>query len=180
CGTAAVNSIQNQEKLLKDTAQIFKIGDSEVPKTAERFFKEWKQFQKEKEKLRKQLIDIEKIHLLENASIKNNLKLIIETFPEKSSEDLIELAGALIKEDPSIVVVLGGINGKISLIIMLGAQAIKKGLHAGNLVHDITQEVGGGGGGNPDLGQGGGIPKLRLKDFKDVVLSKILKDIKNS
>jgi alanyl-tRNA synthetase len=175
-GGAAVKAIQDQEKLLKDTAEIFKIGNKEVPKTAERFFKEWKQFQKERDKLREQLINIEKLHLLENALIQKNLKLIIETFPEKSSEDLIELGGALIAQDSSVVAVLGGLNQKMDLVIMLGDQAQKTGLHAGNLVRIITKDIGGGGGGKPDLGQGGGIPKLKLEDFKKKVLSKILNE----
>ena len=63
----------------------------------------------------------------------------------------------------------------MSLVIVLGEQAIKTGLHAGDLVRKITKEIGGGGGGKPDSGQGGGIPILELEKFKEVVLSKILK-----
>ncbi len=180
CGDPAVTAIQEQEKLLKETADLFKIGTNEVPQTAERFFKEWKQFQKERDRLRQQLAEIEKIHLIENAQVENNLRIIIEMFPERSTEDLIELGGALVSEDPSIIAVLIGINNTMSLIIMLGEQALETGLHAGNLVRSITTEVGGGGGGNPNLGQGGGIPKMELNDFKEVVLSKIFKESENS
>ena len=98
------------------------------------------------------------------------------TFPEKSTKDLTELGGTLTIEDPSVVAVLGGLNEKMSLIISLGAQAIKTGLHAGNLIRKITKEIGGGGGGKPDLGQGGGIPIMELEKFKEVVLSKILNE----
>jgi alanyl-tRNA synthetase len=173
-GNAGVKAIQEQEKLLKDTAKIFSIGDSEVPKTAERFFKEWKQFRKEKEKLRDQLVNIEKIHLLENAIVKKNLKIIIDFFVEKSTEDLIELGSTLINEDSSVIAVLGGLNDKITIIILVGKEGLKAGIHAGNLVRDLTKEIGGGGGGKPELGQGGGIPKLELKKLKEIIFSKIL------
>ena len=173
-GGAAVNTIQQQEKLLKDTAKIFSIGDTEVPKTANRFFKEWKQFQKEKAKLLEQLIQIEKVHLLENAIQQNNYRIVIEIFSEKSTEELIELGGALVKENPSVIAVLAGLNQKMSLIILIGDKAKKAGIHAGNLVRDITKNIGGGGGGKPELGQGGGIPKLEIEKFKEIVLSKIL------
>ncbi|MHA1131074.1 MAG: alanine--tRNA ligase, partial [Candidatus Helarchaeota archaeon] len=180
CGVPAVKAIQEQEQLLKTTANLFKIGESEVPKTAERFFKEWKQFKKERDKLRKQLVELEKTHLIENAIRKNDLTIIIEIFTKKSTEDLIELGSALIKQDSAMIAVLAGINKQMSLILMLGKQALEIGLHAGNLVRAITQEIGGGGGGKPDLGQGGGIPKLDLKFFRKVVISKIFKDSKNS
>ncbi|MHA1650125.1 MAG: alanine--tRNA ligase, partial [Candidatus Helarchaeota archaeon] len=179
-GMAAVTAIQRQEKLLKEAAKPFDISDSEVPSTIQRFFNERNQFKKERDKIRKQLISIEKVHLLENAFIKNDLKIVIELFSEKSIEDLRELGRALTTEDPSIVAILGAINEKINLIIVLGSQAIDKGLHAGNLIRTITKEVGGGGGGKLDLGQGGGIPKMELEDFKEVALSKILNECKNS
>ncbi len=179
-GGAAVNAIQQQEKLLKDTAKIFSIGDAEVPKTATRFFKEWKLFQKEKAKLLEQLIQIEKVHLLENAIQKKKYRIIIEIFPEKSTEELIELGAALVKENSSVIAVLAGLNQKMSLIILVGEQARTDGLHAGNLVRNITKDIGGGGGGKPELGQGGGIPKIELEELKKIVLSKILNKSTNS
>ena len=173
-GIAGVNAIQEQEKLLKDTARIFSIGDGEVPKTAERFFNEWKQFRREKNRLRNQLANIEKLHLLENAIVKKNLKFIIDFFVEKSIEDLIELGSTLINEDPSVIAILGGLNDKISIVILVGKEGLEAGIHAGNLVRDLTKEIGGGGGGKPELGQGGGIPKLELQKFKEIIFKEII------
>ncbi|NVM27641.1 MAG: alanine--tRNA ligase [Candidatus Helarchaeota archaeon] len=174
-GAAGVKAIQQQEKLLKDTAKVFEVGDSEVPKTAERFFKEWKQFRKEKDKLLEQLVEIEKIHLLENAVDEKNLKMIIEFFEGKTQDDLIKLGGALNQVNKAVVAVLFGLNQKMNLVILLGQVALDKGLHAGNIVQAITQEVGGGGGGKPELGQGGGIPKMDQKKLKEICLSIIRK-----
>ncbi len=179
-GKFGVNAIQQQEKLLRETAEIFSIGTAEVPKTAERFFKEWKQFRKDKEKLLDQLVAIEKEHLLENALVKNELKIIIDIFQGKNTEDLIKLGGALIQEDPNVVSILAADNDKLTLVIVIGTKARDRGLHAGNLVRAITKLVGGGGGGKPDLGQGGGIPKMNLVEFKKIILSKILKEEVNS
>jgi alanyl-tRNA synthetase len=171
-GTAGVEAIQKQEKMLKQTADIFSVGSAEVPKTAERFFKEWKQFRKEKEKLLLQLVAIEKDRLLENAIEKKDLKIILETFKDKNTDDLIKLGGALIEENPSVVAILISENKTLTLTIILGEHARKQGYHAGNLVRSITKELGGGGGGKPELGQGGGIPRANLKKLNETILAK--------
>ena len=57
----------------------------------------------------------------------------------------------------SSVVVLGSvINEKPMLVAAATDDAIKKGIHAGNLVRDAAKIVGGGGGGRPNMAQAGG------------------------
>ncbi|MHA1264218.1 MAG: alanine--tRNA ligase [Candidatus Helarchaeota archaeon] len=178
-GKAAVIAIQQQEKLLRDTATLFSIGVSEVPKTAERFFKEWKQLRKDKDKLLEQLVAIEKKELLKNTISFQNLQIIVEIFKEKQIDDLIKLGGVLIQENPSMVTILAGENEKLSLIAMAGKSACAKGIHSGKLIREITKEIGGGGGGKPELGQGGGIPKIQFKSLKELVITKVEKMLKN-
>lgn len=175
-GSAGIDAIQYQEKLIKETAEIFSIGPAEVPKTAERFFKEWKQFRKEKEKLLEQLIEIEKVHLQEHALNEKNLKIIIEIFEGKNNEALRKLGSALIQDDPNTVVVFFGANETISLVVLLAPDLIKRGFHAGNLVQNLTKSLGGRGGGKPELGQGGGIPIMEFQKLKEMALS-IIREI---
>ena len=47
-------------------------------------------------------------------------------------------------------------DGKVNLVAMASEEAMKKGAHAGNLVKGIAKEVGGGGGGRPNMAQAGG------------------------
>ncbi|HWD40655.1 MAG TPA: alanine--tRNA ligase [Fimbriimonas sp.] len=47
-------------------------------------------------------------------------------------------------------------DGKVNLFAKAGAEAIKKGAHAGNLVREVAKLVGGGGGGRPDFATAGG------------------------
>ena len=54
-GEAAINWMQETERLLKKTAEVFRVPVEKVPETAERFFNEWKEAKKEVEKLRKEL-----------------------------------------------------------------------------------------------------------------------------
>ncbi|MDR1509509.1 MAG: hypothetical protein LBS53_07700, partial [Synergistaceae bacterium] len=56
-----------------------------------------------------------------------------------------------------------GDNG-LSLIGMASDEAVKRGVHAGNLVKELSGMIGGSGGGKPAMGQGGGHDSSRLRD----------------
>ena len=55
-----------------------------------------------------------------------------------------------------MIVLISDKDGKVSLVAMASDEAMKKGAHAGNLVKGIAKEVGGGGGGRPNMAQAGG------------------------
>lgn len=55
------------------------------------------------------------------------------------------------------VVVLAAVNdGKVSLVVKADKDAVAKGAHAGKVIKEAAQIVGGGGGGRPDMAQAGG------------------------
>ena len=47
---------------------------------------------------------------------------------------------------------------------MAGDEAIKKGVHAGNIIKNIAKLVGGGGGGRPNMAQAGGTNPSGIDD----------------
>ena len=55
-----------------------------------------------------------------------------------------------------VVLLLSDKDGKVSMMTMATEDAIGKGAHAGNLIKAIAKEVGGGGGGRPNMAQAGG------------------------
>jgi alanyl-tRNA synthetase len=70
---------------------------------------------------------------------------------------LREACDAAKQKHKSIVLVLASHEGeKVNLVACATKDLVGKGIHAGNLVRDVAKEVGGGGGGRPDLGQAGG------------------------
>ncbi len=63
------------------------------------------------------------------------------------------------------VVVLGAIiDEKPMLIAAVTQDLIERGLHAGDMIRDVAQVVGGGGGGRPAMAQAGGRDPSRLSD----------------
>ena len=76
--------------------------------------------------------------------------------------------------DPSHVIAAVGLaNGKPAVVIAVGPDAQQAGLKAGALVTSACKTLGGGGGGKPDLAQGGGQDATKvsqaLQDVRDQV-----------
>lgn len=79
--------------------------------------------------------------------------------------------------DANAVVAVGGVfKDRPSVVVATTASAREKGLKAGNLVKIAAQTMGGGGGGRPDLAQGGGKDAGKLAE----ALQAIEREIANS
>lgn len=71
--------------------------------------------------------------------------------------ELRNLGDKLKEESKEGVVVLASVvDGKVTLLVMAGKNAMDKGAHAGNIVKAIAASIGGGGGGRPNMAQAGG------------------------
>ncbi|AFL95160.1 alanyl-tRNA synthetase 2 [Thermococcus cleftensis] len=145
-GEAAINWMQETERLLKKTAEIFRVPPEKVPETAERFFNEWKEARKEVEKLRKELAKL-LVYELEGKAEKVGEVEFIGAVVEGTMDDLREAANRLRKEKR--VVVLISREGHFVVAVGDGLD-----LKAGELAKVITSVAGGGGGGRKELAQG--------------------------
>ncbi|ACS32812.1 alanine--tRNA ligase [Thermococcus gammatolerans] len=145
-GEAAIDWMQETERLLKKTAEIFRVPPEKVPETAERFFNEWKEARKEVEKLRKELAKL-LVYELENKVEKVGDIEFIGAVVEGTMNDLREAANRLRKEKR--VVVLISREGHFVVAVGDGLD-----LKAGELAKIITSVAGGGGGGRKELAQG--------------------------
>ena len=145
-GEAAINWMQETEKLLKRTAEIFRVPPEKVPETAERFFNEWKEARKEAEKLRKELANL-LVYELENKVEKVGEIEFLGAVVEGTMDDLREAANRLRKEKRVIVL----ISREGHFVVAVGDTLDIK---AGELAKVITSVAGGGGGGRKELAQG--------------------------
>jgi alanyl-tRNA synthetase len=103
--------------------------------------------------------------LISNAETRGGLKLLIANLGDATPEVLRNIAlDVKNRVGEGAVVALGGhADGKAMVVIACGAEAIAAGARAGDLAKLAAQELGGGGGGKPDLAQAGG-SDVRLID----------------
>lgn len=85
------------------------------------------------------------------------VKMLAREFSNVDSDSLRMAADKMAAENPSLVCVFALANeGKVMLAASCGADAVKKGAHAGKLLKAISAYVKGGGGGRPDSATSGG------------------------
>jgi alanyl-tRNA synthetase len=151
-GEAAVRAGQERDDLLSGAADVLRVPNEKLPKTASRFFEEWKGQQKEIERLKEDLARARLKTLIAEAQTMDGLKVVVQKMGQADIEELLKAAALLAEQD--CVVLLGSETGK--LVAAVGKSGLEKGIKAGSIIRAAAKALGGGGGGKPGLAQGGG------------------------
>ncbi len=160
-GDNAMKEIQHQEKILKELSDLWGVSRDDIPKTAKKFFEEWKGLKKENARLKEELAKARILDMTNSARKVDDVRLISRTFADADIEELIKMVPLLAKED--VVVILASSNDGAKIVVSAGPVAVKRGIDSGAIVRELSKMVGGGGGGKPGLAQGGG-PKVEKLD----------------
>ena len=100
---------------------------------------------------------------VDRAALIGAVSLVAEAAPGVAAADLRTLAveiRARLGERPGVVALVGG-GDKPAVVVATTAAARERGLSAGDLIRMAATELGGKGGGKPDLAQGGGTDTSR-------------------
>jgi alanyl-tRNA synthetase len=154
-GIPAIEYAQKMDTLLEETASIFRTPPTQLPKTAERFFEEWKQRGKEIDRLRGDIAEIEAREILNKIKRFEEHELIIEK-TKLGIDEAIKVASKITEERPNAVVILAKTNDKVDVIGMVGEST---NLNISEIIKEASKIVGGSGGGKGRLARGGG-PKI--------------------
>ncbi len=178
-GEAAVESMQKIYALLNQSAAVFKVEGSQLPKTSARFFTEWKAFKNEIGRLKAGMANLKIESLTEKTENINSLSFLADEVDADISE-LVKMVTKLTDDGAVDVVFLANSEGKIA-----GAgspAAIDRGVKINEIIKSAAKIMGGGGGGKAHLAQGAGKEKDKLpealkfvrKSLKDVLAQKNL------
>ncbi len=151
-GVPAIEYDQQIDSLLEKTASIFRVPNTQLPKTAERFFEEWKQRGKEIERLRSEIAEIEAREIMNKIKKFGEYELIIEK-TKVGIDEAIKIASKITDERPNAVVVLAKTNDKVDILGMIGESV---NLDISGIIREASKIVGGSGGGKGRLARGGG------------------------
>jgi alanyl-tRNA synthetase len=155
-GTAAVAYVQSCEQQLRQAAEQLRVVPEAVPERVEKLLGEVRAYEKQVQQLKTDLATKVTTQAGVEAKEINGVKVMGQVVSVDSPAALRDLADRLSDQLGSGVVVLGAqSNGKALLIVKVSKDLTDR-LHAGNLVKVAAAEVGGGGGGRPDMAQAGG------------------------
>ena len=143
--------------LEKETAAALKINNiSELAKKARQISEELKEKEKTLDKLNSELASLRMENLFSSAKDIDGVKVITAKFTGVKPEELRVMCDKAREHSPDMVAVLAGVNGaRANIASCAGKAAMKKGVHAGNLVREIAKTAGGSGGGRPDSAMAG-------------------------
>ena len=156
-GRAAQALSADRMAALNAAAASLRVQPERTAEAVQRLQEQNRQLERQLEQLRAELARQQSERLLSHAVRLNGLSILAEQVEVSDVDTLRQMTDWFRDRLGSSVVVLGSvINDKPMLVAAATADAIEKGIHAGNLVRDAAKIVGGGGGGRPNMAQAGG------------------------
>ncbi len=144
-------------KITVDQASsLLKTTPGELTARCEGVLSEIKEKDREIDRLNRKIASAQTEDLMKNASQISGVTAVSAVFEELSAEMMRALGDKLKDENPLVCALLcGGDREKKTFYCAVGAEAVKKGLHAGKIIKAVCEKTGGKGGGRPDSAMGG-------------------------
>ena len=157
-GQGVLDYINNKDALIMRTAAALKTNLlNEIDKKAESLSAELKESKRVLEELKAKAANSNVDDVMKNRSEVSGVEVIRGRVDGLSVGDMRTLCDSIRDKMDTGVLVLASVNdGKIMFIATATKSAVEKGVHAGNIIREITKISGGSGGGKPDMAQGGG------------------------
>jgi alanyl-tRNA synthetase len=155
-GENALNYVQARDALVGEVSGALKVPSNEVATKLAHLLDNARALEKELAALKSKLASSQGDALVSQAVDVNGIKVLAAKLEGADVPALREAVDKLRDKLGSAAVVLAAVNdGKVSLIAGVTPDVIGK-VKAGELVNMVAQQVGGKGGGRPDMAQAGG------------------------
>ena len=176
-GDGAVHWMQQADKSLNHLSQLLKSEANQITEKVSQLIDKSRQLEKTIEQLQSKLASSQGSDLASQAEDINGVKLLVTALEGVEASSLREIQDQLKNKLGSSIVFLAlAGEGKVNLIAGVSKDLTQK-VKAGELVNMVAQQVGGKGGGRPDMAQAGGknpdaLPSA-LESIKPWVLEKL-------
>ena len=167
-GQAALAYAREQDGLLRQTGDVFGVNVNDVPRTAERFFTEWKDQRKRIEQLEAEIVRLKTSGGDDSSFSKDGVRIVIMESDgglKNMSKMLKELT---LDETKPTLAILGSKDGGGKLMVATTENSIaSERYNSVEILRTIIPHISGGGGGRPTFAQGGGSKPEGLQDSFD-------------
>ncbi len=154
-GTKALEAVQKAETDIQTINGLLKAQKDQTVEKVEAIVETASSLQKQIEQLNQKLASFQAAELLDQVKEIAGRQTLITSVKGLDAKSLRNLHDSVKSKLEDAVIILAGIEGdKVSLIASVAKQYAST-LKAGDIIKHLAQELGGKGGGKPDLAQGG-------------------------
>jgi len=154
-GAGALAYLQELEDQLGSLGASLKVAPAEVPVRVDKLQKEIKTLEKEVAGLKQRLASGGSRDLMADLKTIGDVKVLVTQTEIADPKALREVGDQLRDKLGSGVLLLAGIDGERVALVSMVTKDLTKKFHAGKLLKAAAEEMGGRGGGRPDMAQGG-------------------------
>ena len=159
-GFEVINYMDEQRSQLTAAANALKLSAAtDLPKKIAALLSDLKTKEHDIEVLRNELSAGALGNLLINAIDVGKCKLITARFDNKTTDEVRAICDKIKSDIANGVAVIAAVNKEKNNVTFCGCcghEAVKKGVHAGNIIKAVAERAGGSGGGRPDSAMAGG------------------------
>jgi alanyl-tRNA synthetase len=155
-GSNVLDFVQTLESRINEAAQILKTAPHELAQRVTQLQDSVRQLERELERVNSKLAASQGDDLVSQATDHGGIKILAAQLDTVDAKVLRETMDALKAKLKSAAIVLASVqDGKVSLIAGVTSDATNR-IKAGDLVNFVAQQVGGKGGGKPEMAMAGG------------------------
>ena len=168
-GAGALAYVREEEAQLGQVADLLSASGGDVVEKLRQVFDRQKKLERELESIKAKAASAATVDLAAGARDVNGIKVIaarLDGADVKALRDSVDQFK--VKLVDCVVLLAGGSDGKVALVAGVNGKALGK-VKAGELVAHVAQQIGGKGGGRPDMAQGGGEDSPQLSVALDAV-----------
>ncbi|MBW1692800.1 MAG: alanine--tRNA ligase [Deltaproteobacteria bacterium] len=169
-GSAALEVVQKNAKLIQDTARMLKEHPEVIPQRVKKILSNQKMLEKEVEQLKTKIASLSAESSEEEIKLIDGTRVLTKRVEVDNPAALRNLADRFRDKIKSGIVALGSLADSKVLLIVVVTKDLTDRYHAGNIVKEIAPSVGGSGGGRPDMAQAGG----NKPEYLDKALEKVI------
>ncbi|NQT86211.1 alanine--tRNA ligase, partial [bacterium] len=169
-GQGAYDRVVEQDALLHRVGDVLKAPQDRLVARAEELVAETKQLARDLDKAKRQsFAGADGGPFQEKAKVGDTV-IIAGTLDSGNAGDLRIAADQLRAKHPSSVILIGCAAGgnSANLLCAVSQDVVAKGVKAGDIIKAAAKEIGGGGGGRPDMAQAGGKNPAGLQSALDL------------
>ncbi|NIS62470.1 MAG: alanine--tRNA ligase [Proteobacteria bacterium] len=161
-GEDAIHYIRQEEEELKQVASMVKAPSEEVATKVQKLLDQQKKLERELESLRGKLASGRSLDLMDQVRVIKGVKVLVAQVEAGEPKSLRNIGDTLRDRIGSGIVLLGSRQGgKVFLLIMVTDDLLSR-FNADTMIKRVAAEVGGSGGGQPNMAQAGGTDVSKL------------------